>query len=257
MNEKQDTATKSEAIKMLHISSKKFDELNVPVFSKSRNQRRKTTNIYHYERSVIESYRIVVEATRKPRQSTNFNTKFEKQYTNYIDALSDVCRYMFELNRLCKPELVISSRLGRSRFRKRYKITEPNRIKIYQLKGLLITYLHKREYCTNIEYSKENLPEKVCHHCYAEGCKKCDYRGILPEKTIHYYCFTFEVNNIFYKWHIPVDEVSFEVNKSEIKETKMPDLYFKEGELPSRKRPEAKALISWFLEKCEKDGVFS
>jgi len=122
---------KSTALKILGITDKNFNKLNIvpekivknPYYSKSPPSKL-------YDRKQIE--KLVnspeVKALKpKKRKKVDYFSKFEKKYTDKNEALPDVLNRMFNLNRYCKHETC----------------SWLNKKEIYELKNQLIERLYQ------------------------------------------------------------------------------------------------------------------
>jgi hypothetical protein len=83
---------------------------------------------------------------------------------------------------------------------------------LYSLKNIFIQMLYERSYCLYVNLDTQHIP---CWHtrAYNDGrddyCPKCDNTDIY--RIVHLYKFVFEIGDLHYSWHQPVDLVDYPV----------------------------------------------
>lgn len=241
-----DFYTKTQAIKLLGISPKKFESLNIKPTKVIQHSTYKNF-IYLYDENMIDDLvdsdevnALKPKVPPKPKVPKDYKAIFDKKYSTKKDlAILDACEGLFNLNRYCKHP----------------QCNWINKNEIYELKNKFIEFLYKKGFCEMAYIHTLRLKEKECYSCHGTGyhykgeCYNCGGTGIYQESdTLRFIVFHFTIDNKKFCWHQPDYLVEFEfqiTNKSEdINETEIKPL-----EIPRSKLKHYKELIKWVLEK--------
>ena len=171
---------------------------------------------------------------------------YVERWPDWRDALPIACDHLFLLNRYAKSKACSGSA----------------RQRIYAAKGRMIELLHRRGDCVACHLHERRRLEEPCWGCNGTGknwdvasnnrCLKCDGSG---DNRIKYYHFGFQVGDVYYSWHQPVDKVDFSPTLTAetqkwIDRTEVPAV-----ELGGNDVQDYLDLLEWLLRQSEKDGA--
>lgn len=185
-----------------------------------------------------------LNVSKKTRTPIDYDSRFWRNYRKKENAIPDVARAMFHLNRYCKSSSCPSTA----------------RSEIYALKEKLIRRLYELGFCHNVFLIESDLKERVCNSCGGSGesffyrhgrhCPSCGGTGkLLRPCSTTLYDFSFEIGNELFVWHLPENQVKFKVRINQfILPSAMKDIRANGlRPLPRIYLRTARALIRWFL----------
>lgn len=240
---KRNLVNQTQALEILGITRYRFKQLGLQPTSTKKVQFGSIA--YLFKRDEIEQLaqtdRIKNLRPNRRKQADIYKEKFERQYTDWKDALPKAAEYMFNLNRYAKYPTC----------------SKKNKEDIYYLKNRLLEILYKENYCTEAYTHYTMLSAKECFNCNGSGfdadwgmeCMRCDGTGeYLPERKLEFIVFKFQIGDKTYRWHQPKEYIHYKVELSERNE-QINELKVKPLEISKRKFGEAKHLINWILDK--------
>lgn len=243
--EKTDLVYKTTAAKMLGISIKKFDELDIEHKKEVPNPHyRSGGTSFLFSREEVENLigTEAVEALKsKPRKRKDWASVFEKKYEGKEKEviLLEAAQGLFNLNRYCKHS----------------RCTRSNRDEIYQLKNTFIRKMYRSGYSESVKIHKIEIGAQECYTCNGTG--KCDYEGSCYNcngtgnyrqgKVLKFAVFAFLINDTRFVWHQPMEKVGFEFEVTDSEESEINETEVKPLEVKRSKLTELKALLKWVI----------
>jgi len=227
---------KATALKILGITAKSFDKLNLEPYKTVTNPWYKSGSPAKlFVRAEIErlvNSPKVLKLVPKQKRKVDYLVKFSEKYQQKNEALLEVAEALFHLNRYAKYEQC-SSRM---------------RYSIYSLKGKLIKILYDLDFCVACKIHEFKVEPKVCWGCEGYGCERCDYTGNWRDDTLIFYNFRFKIGEIYFSWHQPMEYLSFDPIESEKELTDWePGFEGEAKEIKQTKVTEYRKLLLWFL----------
>lgn len=123
---------------------------------------------------------------------------------------------------------------------------------IYESKRRWIQWLDEHQYTESIKFHKQ---EHTCSHCHGkgyladgEGCTRCGGTGIFRTDSV--YLFKFMVGGKSFRWHLPVNQITWQLSKYPKVDVDVAEWYQSTGNPKNRVNPnlDYPALLSRFQE---------